>query len=83
MVPVYQKHFTKCDISALTTFYGTPTGQKVLRELPAITAEAVQSMMPLLQKQMEGMNQRIQQEVAQMIKDSKSATDKKSQATPN
>jgi hypothetical protein len=83
MVPVYQKHFTKGDISALTTFYGTPTGQKVLRELPAITAEAMQSMMPLLQKQMEGMNQRIQQEVAQMIKDSKSATDKKSQATPN
>jgi hypothetical protein len=83
MVPVYQKHFTKGDISALTTFYGTPTGQKVLRELPAISAEAMQSMMPLLQKQMEGMNQRIQQEVAQVIKDSKSATDKKSQATPN
>jgi hypothetical protein len=83
MVPVYQKHFTKGDISALTAFYGTPTGQKVVRELPAITAEAMQSMMPLLQKQMEAMNQRVQQEVAQMIKDSNSATGKKSQATPN
>jgi hypothetical protein len=83
MVPVYQKHFTKGDISALTAFYATPTGQKVLRELPAITAEAMQSMMPLLQKQMEGMNQRAQQEVAQMIKDSSGATGKKSPATPN
>jgi hypothetical protein len=82
-VPVYQKHFTKGDLSALTAFYGTPTGQKVLRELPAITAEAMQSMMPLLQKQMEAMNQRVQQEVAQMIKDSNGATGKKSQATPN
>ena len=82
MVPVYQKHFTKGDISALTAFYGTPTGQKVLRELPAITAEAMQSMMPLLQKQMEAMNGRLQQEVAQMMKDPKS-TGAKSQATPN
>ncbi|HET8924952.1 MAG TPA: DUF2059 domain-containing protein [Candidatus Acidoferrum sp.] len=83
MVPVYQKHFTKGDISALTAFYGTPTGQKVLRELPAITAEAMQSMMPLLQKQMEAMNGRLQQEVAQMINDSNSAAGKKSPATPN
>jgi hypothetical protein len=83
MVPVYQKHFTKGDVSALTAFYSTPTGQKVLRELPAITSEAMQSMMPLLQKHMEAMKDRMQQEVAQMIKDSKSPVGKKSQATPN
>ena len=82
MVPVYQKHFTKGDISALTAFYQTPTGQKVLRELPAITAEAMQSMMPLMQKHVEAMKARVQEEVAQMIKDS-DATGKKSPATPN
>src|SRR5713101_8605610 len=65
MVPVYQKHFTKGDVDALTAFYGTPTGQKILRELPAITAEEMQSMMPLLRKQIEAMNERVQQEVAQ------------------
>ncbi len=83
MVPVYQKHLTKGDVDALTAFYGTPTGQKVLRELPAITAEAMQSMMPLLRKQMDAMNERVQQEVAQMIKDSKSPAANKSQAKPN
>ncbi|SRR6266571_2000758 len=83
MVPVYQKHFTKGDVDALTAFYGTPTGQKVLRELPAITAEAMQSMMPLLRKQMEAMNEHMQQEVAQMMKDSKSPAGNKPQANPN
>jgi hypothetical protein len=83
MVPVYQKHLTKADVGALIAFYSTPTGQKVLQEMPAVVAEATQAMMPLLQKQMEAMNQRVQQEVAQMIKDSNGATGKKSQATPN
>ena len=36
MVPVYQEHFTKGDIDTLIAFYSTPTGQKMLRELPAI-----------------------------------------------
>ena len=82
MVPVYQKHFTKGDVDALVAFYSSPTGQKVLQEMPAITAEAMQTMMPLLQKQLEAMNERMHQQVAQMISDSKNAGGK-TQATPN
>jgi hypothetical protein len=67
-VPVYQKHFTKGDINALVTFYGTPTGQKVVREMPAITAEAMQNMLPLLQKQMATINRRLQAEITTMLK---------------
>jgi hypothetical protein len=70
MVPVYQKHFTKGDIDHLVAFYSTPTGQKVLRELPAITAEAMQSMLPLIQQRMETMTRDLQQQVAEMIKQS-------------
>jgi hypothetical protein len=83
MVPVYQKHLTKGDVDALTAFYGSPTGQKILRELPAITAEAMQSMMPMMQKQMKTMTERVQEEVAQMLKDSKVKPDAKSQVSPN
>ncbi len=36
MIPVYQKHFTKGNIDDLLAFYSTPTGQKVIKELPAI-----------------------------------------------
>ena len=72
MVPVYQKHFTKNDVDALVAFYSTPTGQKLIRELPEITAEAMQVMMPMLQKRMDSMTRRMQEEVAAMIRDSAS-----------
>jgi uncharacterized protein len=54
MVPIYQKHFTKSDIDALVAFYGSPTGQKFLREMPAVTAETMRAVYPKLQAQMEG-----------------------------
>lgn len=55
MIPAYQKHLTKGDIEGLIAFYSSPPGQKLQRELPAITAESMQSMLPLLRKQVEGM----------------------------
>ena len=38
MVPAYQKHFTKGDMDNLVAFYSSPTGEKLLREMPAIMA---------------------------------------------
>ena len=70
MVPVYQKHLTKGDIDQLVAFYSTPTGQKILRELPAITAEALQAMMPILQQRVAVMTQNLKQQVAEMMKQS-------------
>jgi hypothetical protein len=70
MVPVYQKHFTKGDIDALATFYGTTTGQKVLRELPAISAESMQQMMPMLQRSVENMQKGLQEDITAMVKES-------------
>jgi hypothetical protein len=77
MVPVYQKHLTKGDVDALLTFYSTPTGQKLLREMPAMTQEAMGSAMPLVLKRVDAMNQRVQQEIAQMMKDSTAKPDQK------
>jgi hypothetical protein len=70
MMPVYQKHFSHGDLEALTTFYSTPVGQKILHEMPAITAEAMQAIMPIMQTQMGTMQQRVQQEVARAAKTS-------------
>jgi uncharacterized protein len=71
MVPIYQKHLTKSDLDSLVAFYGTAAGQKLLRELPAITAEAMQSMRPFLQKNLEAMNERIEKEIIAVTKDTK------------
>jgi hypothetical protein len=70
MVPAYQKHFTKGDMDALIAFYSGPTGQKVLRELPAVTAEGMEAMMPIMRKSVDKMTERAEQEVAQMMKGS-------------
>lgn len=50
MVPVYQRHLTKEDVSAMEAFYETRTGQKLLREQPVMTAEAMQAMQPRMDK---------------------------------
>jgi hypothetical protein len=53
MVPAYQKHFTKGDIDNLIVFYSSPTGAKLLREMPAIMADSMQDAMPIMTKYME------------------------------
>src|SRR5205823_10640243 len=52
VIPVYQRHLTKQDVSAMLAFYDSPTGQKILREQPAMMAEAMQAMRPRMEKMM-------------------------------
>lgn len=83
MVPVYQKHLTKGDVDALVAFYSTPTGQKLIKEMPEITAEAMQEMMPLMRKSMDQMTQRMQEEIAAMVRGSESKSGKTGAQTNN
>jgi len=83
MVPVYQKHLNKGDLDAMAAFYSSPTGQKLMKELPAITQEAMQAAFPIMQKQMTLVMERVQREVAQMMKDPKVKPSQNSQTTPN
>jgi hypothetical protein len=83
MVPVYQKHLTKGDIDGLVAFYSSPTGQKMLKELPEIMAESMQTMMPILRKSMDGMGQRMQEEIAAMLKESEKKGGKAGAQTNN
>ena len=66
MIPVYQRHLTKEDVAAMVAFYETPTGQKMLREQPAMTAEAMQAVQPRMEKMMNSM----MDEVDKMAKES-------------
>ena len=69
MVPAYQKHFTKGDLDALSAFYSTPTGQKVLHEMPGLMADSMQVMMPFIQQHIEKMTGRLQEEEVAMLKE--------------
>lgn len=53
MIPVYQKHLNKSDVEAISAFYSSPTGQKLLHEMPAMTAESMQAASPRIQALMD------------------------------
>jgi hypothetical protein len=53
MIPIYQRHFTKSEVDALTTFYSSATGQKVLHEMPAVTAETMRAVYPRIQAEVD------------------------------
>lgn len=83
MKPVYQKHFTKGDIDTLIAFYSTPTGQKVLKEMPAISSEALQASSGIVQKLVSKITQRVQDEVAQVQKEQDGSSKKPNPSTQN
>ena len=61
MIPVYQRHFTKSEIDALTVFYSSPAGQKFLHEMPAVTAETMRAIYPRIQAEVEDALKRAEQ----------------------
>jgi hypothetical protein len=65
MVPVYQKHLTKSDVEAMSAFYSSPTGRKLLGEMPAMTAESMQAASPRIQALMD----KVMERARQMAKD--------------
>jgi uncharacterized protein len=83
MIPAYQKHFTKGDIDTLVAFYSSPTGAKLLRELPSIMAESMQDMMPIILKYSDTVKRTLLKETDVMIAQSKKSSDAKTPATHN
>jgi hypothetical protein len=58
----------KGDVDHLVAFYSSPAGQKFLREMPAITREALPVMMPLMRQSMDRMTRDVRQRIAEMSK---------------
>ena len=77
MVPVYQRHLTKLDVQAMLDFYQTPTGQKLLRDQPAMMAESMQAMRPRMGKMMTDIMDKAEKTAKQESQETPSATDAK------
>jgi len=60
MVPVYQKHLNKADVANIVHFYQSPTGQKMLNEMPEMSKEAMQAANPVMKEWMSSLMQRMQ-----------------------
>jgi uncharacterized protein len=76
MVPVYQRHLTKADVAAMEAFYETPTGQKLLREQPAMTAEAMKAVQPRMEKMLGSLMDQAEKTARESLSQSKSTNDK-------
>ncbi len=67
MVPIYQRHLTTADVDALVSFYSTPAGRKMLRELPAILSESNQIAFSRLQPRLQAAVVKLTERLTDMI----------------
>lgn len=74
LVPVYQRHLTRSDVSALITFYSSPPGQKILREQPAMIQESMQVAGVSQQKRMEQLLAKLELRMHRLIEQEQSKT---------
>jgi hypothetical protein len=69
IVPIYQRHLTKTDLAAITAFYASPAGQKILKEMPAIMSEAMQAGGEIGRKAVAARSQELDQKMAELVKE--------------
>lgn len=77
MVPVYQKHLSKSDIDSVLAFYTSPVGQKLTREMPAMTAEAMQIASSRIQEDNEAIMRRLEDRIQKMATEQKQTNNPK------
>lgn len=70
VVPIYQKHLTKSDLAAITAFYSSPPGQKILQELPAITNESMEAGGEIGRQVFTQKAQQLDQAIADLVQES-------------
>ncbi len=66
IVPVYQRHLTRADLQAVVDFYQSPAGQRLIKEMPAMSVEAMQVTSGRSQKLMEDIMAKTKQRVDAM-----------------
>jgi hypothetical protein len=76
MIPVYQKHLSQPDVEAMIRFYSSPTGQKLMQEMPAMTSEGIEAAYPRMQRQMEKIMQRVEERMKQKAQPRKNGAPK-------
>ena len=79
MIPVYQKYLNQSDVDAMIVFYQSPTGKKLIAEMPLITQEAMQVSYRHMEKQVDEVMQKVEDMVKQ---DQQGGRDQKGQPNP-
>jgi hypothetical protein len=63
---VYQRHLSKTEMAAISSFYMSPTGQKLLSEQPAMMQEGFQAGGSLMETRMEPMMKQLDERMQKL-----------------
>ena len=69
VIPVYQNHLTHAEVRSLIDFYSSEVGQKYLNELPAMSAESMRVVQPIITKHLPEMQAAVDKAVQDGMKD--------------
>jgi hypothetical protein len=68
--PMYAKYLTKADVQAITAFYHSPTGQKLLEKNPDIMRDAMAVIGPKMQQRMSEYMEKTEKRATALMTDS-------------
>ncbi len=68
IAPIYQRHLTHADVQSIIEFYSSSAGQKMLKEMPTMMAESMQTVQPIIKKHLPEMQAAAQKAVDEAAK---------------
>src|SRR5258706_1530959 len=75
LIPIYQRHLTEADLDTVIAFYKSPTGQKFLKERPAMMAEGMQVGQDIMLKKLPDILDRLNTKVATLADEVKGSNE--------
>ncbi len=67
MAPVYQKHLTRAEVSAIIAFYQSPAGRKLVEKGPVMTEEAMAIVFPKMQERQRALRERMLKRTEELL----------------
>ena len=83
IVPIYQQHLSHKDVQSIIAFYRTPAGKKYLEEMPAMSAESMQAVQPVIRKHLPEMEAAAEKAAEKAMESNAPAGGQSPSASPN
>ena len=74
IIPIYQRHLSKTDVEEIIRFYGSPVGQKLLREQPQIMQESMQAGAEIQKKRLDEIMSNVEEKVQELVDEDENQT---------
>jgi hypothetical protein len=82
IVPIYQQHLSHKDVQSIIAFYKTPAGAKYLKEMPTVSAEAMQAVQPVIRKHLPEMEAAAEKAAEKAVESNEPASGHSHDASP-